>query len=789
MTFGSELKPNEFGAINGHVEKQLDLCHALAKLLGEKAAAEKEYGRRVTELARGFRDQLGSAYASANDGQSIDALALTEAEVAGNEPLGLMAAANEWLQQLEDEGRMHTQMGSKTASDVADELQKTVGLLSDARTQGLDFHRKLLSERDKIYETKDKARTQYEARSKALVASLQKQERATSEKDQEKFRQKSERDTGLRNQAKNEYILQVAVSNEVKRAINHTLTPRVMDAMQGVNERRVAAARRLLLLLMEMQETAVAERAQGTRRAAHVLARVRPDVDSAQFVRRRIDSGMSAWDEPPDFRVVVDYAGGEDDSMALDGESQAILRNMCLHAQREASRAELEARAKIQVVEQARQTLGADAPLSVAGDERELQKAAEAERDAAMSELEAVQFQAVRAAVEQRLGPVDQGSPHEFKSHTVAISKTCDYCGESIGGFGRKAAKCALCEYTCHAKCQLKVEPSCTGADSEAKGGFLSMFGSKRGRRASKSLHRRSMSAVSGDSATSSSFDSAAQQHQLLQARMSMLPMPASAAGIDPAAAVPTMLRTPQGTALSTVRTDRSDSFGSGSRSSISNSNNISSSSAYGGGIAAANGGAWQRAPIPLTAPTAAAAATAAAPKPGEDSDLVPVLYDFEGDGSRTLTVSAGDRVRVVEADSEGSGWIEISVPRNGQQGLVPASYVDMDAYRKPSPPSLPSLPPRRQQPAATPATALPVLPTSPPSRADNHSTSANDGHPAEEYVVALYDFTARDENELSCKVGNRIRVVSREIGEGWIQGALGSSEGRLPSTYVEDEH
>ncbi|KAJ2538042.1 Protein BZZ1, partial [Coemansia sp. RSA 1933] len=477
--------PNEFGAINGHVEKQLDLCHGLAKLLADKAAAEKEYGRKITELARGFREQLGNAYASANDGQSIDTLALTETEVAANEALGLMPAANEWLLQLEDEGRMHTQMGSKAASDVAEELGKTIGLLGDARAQGLDFYQKLLSERDKIYETKDKARAQYEARSKALVASRQKQERATSEKDQEKFRQKADRDSGLRNQAKNEYILQVAVSNEVKRAINHTLTPRAMDIMQGVNERRVAAARRLLLLLLEMQETAIAQRAQGTRRAAHVVARVRPDVDSAQFVRRRVDGGLSAWDEPPDFRVVVDYAGGEDGGMALDGESQAILRNMCLHAQREASRAELEARARMQTAEQTRQALSADALLSTAGDERELQKAAGAERDSAMAELEAVQFQAVRAAVEQQLGPVDQGSPHEFKPHTVAISKTCDYCGESIGGFGRKAARCALCEYTCHAKCQLKVEPSCTGADSDAKGGFLSMFGSKRGRRAS----------------------------------------------------------------------------------------------------------------------------------------------------------------------------------------------------------------------------------------------------------------------------------------------------------------
>ncbi|KAJ2514720.1 hypothetical protein H4217_005599, partial [Coemansia sp. RSA 1939] len=93
MTFGSELKPNEFGAINGHVEKQLAVSHALAKLLAEKAAAEKEYGRKIAEMARGFREQLGGASSASSEGQSAaDSLALTEAEAGGNEPLDLMPA-------------------------------------------------------------------------------------------------------------------------------------------------------------------------------------------------------------------------------------------------------------------------------------------------------------------------------------------------------------------------------------------------------------------------------------------------------------------------------------------------------------------------------------------------------------------------------------------------------------------------------------------------------------------------------------------------------------------------
>ncbi|KAJ2648881.1 Protein BZZ1, partial [Coemansia sp. RSA 1250] len=493
MTFGSELKPNEFGAINGYVERQLDIYSGLSKLLAEKAAAEKEYGRKVLELARSFQDQLKSVY-EPKEGAAIDSLALTDAEAAESGPLELLPAANEWALRLEEEGRLHVQLGSKIGGDISEELHKGLDSLSGSRKHTLEFYQKLLSERDHIYEQKDKTRLQYETKSKALVSSQQKQERATSEKEQEKYRQKVDRETAARNQAKNEYILQVAVANEVKNAVNHKFTPRVMDSMQKIDQHRVAMAQNLLLQMLAMQEAAEERQLAGTKRVAYIIKRVAVEVDSAQYVKRRIESGLSKWDEPPDFRVVVDVAAGEDERMALDGESQVILRNICVQAQQEGMQAEQNARTKAHEAEQSRQ--------QQAGSEQGLEQMFEFERESTLAELEAVQHQAVQAVVEQQLGPVDQGNPHEFKSHTVAISKTCDYCNESIGGLNRKASRCTQCEYTCHAKCQIKVQPNCPGPDPEAKGGLLSLFGSKRGRKKSQ-VHRRSESVVSNNSMVS----------------------------------------------------------------------------------------------------------------------------------------------------------------------------------------------------------------------------------------------------------------------------------------------
>ncbi|KAJ1727563.1 Protein BZZ1 [Coemansia biformis] len=747
MGFGSELKPNEFGAINGYVERQLGIYSGLSRLLAEKAAAEKEYGRRLLELSRGFQEQLAAAF-EAKEGAAAGSLALTDGEAAGDGPLALLPAAHEWALRLEEDGRLHVQLASKVGSDVADGLHAALDALDGARRRGLEFYQRLLAERDRVYERKDKARAQYEARSKALGSSQQRQERATTEKDQDKYRQKSDREAAARNQAKNEYVLQVAVANEVKRAVNHTFTPRAMDAMHEIDCQRAAVVRRLLVQMLRMQDAADTRRADGSRRAAHVVARVVPDADAAEYVRRRAAAGVSRWDEPPDFRVVVDVAAGEDDAMALDGESQAILRNLCVQAQRDGARAEHDARTAAQTAAQARreqqeqqqQQEPAEKPPKADAD-----RVLELEREATLAELELVQHQALRAAVEQQLGPVDQGTPHDFRAHTVAIAKTCDYCGESIGGLNRKAARCAQCDYTCHARCQIKVEPTCPGPDPDARGGFLSLFGSKRGGRRKSQRHQRTASAASGDSQASrdsslpqrragtgagavarsrsnshSSSMGAAQRPVLAPPPPSMTPLPAMP---QPIAQQPG----PYGVAM---------------------------------------GAARPAAPAGHDSPAPALAAASAA------DGAVPVLYDFDGDGAATLSVRAGDRVRIVAPDADGSGWTEVAaVGAGGRQGMVPTSYVDMSQYR---PQSLPQS--RAPSSLAPPSPAL-----APQQRGGSH-----DGG---DIVVALYDFAGRDADELSCAAGDRIRVVSREIGEGWLLGALAGREGRLPASYVRDDH
>ncbi|KAJ2790312.1 Protein BZZ1, partial [Coemansia helicoidea] len=292
---------------------------------------------------------------------------------------------------------------------------------------------------------------------------------------------------------------------------------------------------------------------------------------------------------------------------------------------------------------------------------------------------------------------------------------TCDYCAESIGGLNRKAARCTQCEYTCHARCQIKVEPTCPGRDPDARSGLMALFGARRRK---SQRHQRTASAASADSQASP--DSSQPQSRVgtaarsrSQSNSSSMAGPQAAAAMAPLAPVPA--QQPAG-------------------------------------------------PPPMRLPGpygAAAAADAGAADAGPaDGSTVAVLYDFDGDGAATLSVRAGDRVRVVAPDADGSGWTEVAAGGSGgRQGMVPTSYLAASQRR---PPSL----------APSSATRSPA-----PSLAQQAG-----------YVIAQYDFAGRDGDELTCAAGDRIRVVSRDAGDGWLVGALAGREGRLPASYVQPE-
>lgn len=156
-------------------------------------------------------------------------------------------------------------------------------------------------------------------------------------------------------------------------------------------------------------------------------------------------------------------------------------------------------------------------------------------------------------------------------------------------------------------------------------------------------------------------------------------------------------------------------------------------------------------APATLVVPGAVFSLRALEPRASSDSraSLEPratVLYRYAAQGDDEVSVEPGDCVDVVRDDD--GGWT--AVRAGGHTGLVPTLYLEPE--RKRAPPVAPKRGAKRVQ-----------------------------------YMEALYDYAAEEENELSIAAGERIAVVQQDTdGSGWTEGEARGQRGLFPTAYAK---
>ncbi|XP_013876129.1 SH3 domain-containing protein 19 [Austrofundulus limnaeus] len=138
--------------------------------------------------------------------------------------------------------------------------------------------------------------------------------------------------------------------------------------------------------------------------------------------------------------------------------------------------------------------------------------------------------------------------------------------------------------------------------------------------------------------------------------------------------------------------------------------------------------------------------------------------FDFEGEHSDELSFSEGDVIQLKEYVGQdwARGQVGISI------GIFPLNFVDI-IEDLPPPPSVQqsgrvALPGMAASEAATPAQV--------------HKSSV-------EWAVALYDYAAKSNDELSFQQGDRI-LVTKHLNKEWSFGRLNSREGMFPRAFIE---
>ncbi|TQS38720.1 hypothetical protein Golomagni_00769 [Golovinomyces magnicellulatus] len=151
--------------------------------------------------------------------------------------------------------------------------------------------------------------------------------------------------------------------------------------------------------------------------------------------------------------------------------------------------------------------------------------------------------------------------------------------------------------------------------------------------------------------------------------------------------------------------------------------------------------------------------------KHSQNERIGKMLYTYEANGEGEISVSQGSKLVILEADD--GGWTMVRNLSNTESGLVPTAYIEIIAPRPTSITSNSSSSlggPKRQGPPVAPKPGAMKL----------------------RHYVALYDYTAQNDQELSIVEGERFLLVKEDPGDGWAEIEKDGRLGSVPANYIE---
>lgn len=208
----------------------------------------------------------------------------------------------------------------------------------------------------------------------------------------------------------------------------------------------------------------------------------------------------------------------------------------------------------------------------------------------------------------------------------------------------------------------------------------------------------------------------------------------------------------------------------------------------------------------------AASAASVAAAEPQQELQTFKctALYSYTAQNPDELTIVENEQLEVV-GEGDGDGWLRA---RNymGQEGFVPSNYLDVERDIQPDTSSNQlqqqisfssvdytvdseeQIPSSGQSPDQVSVIAVPPPTTKPPQlpTQQQQQSPAASHHPQSDqlWCIALYDYDATAEDELTFEEGQIIRLITMEphgVDDGWWEGELNGKIGNFPSLVVEE--
>ncbi|KAJ3373119.1 hypothetical protein GGF31_001106 [Allomyces arbusculus] len=786
MTFGTAL-PDAVPLVGAHIAAGVAFMQEVRELVKEQAVMEREHAKCLDNLARRASTRLEKKLRDLSIGATA-ASRVTESAISST-----MSMWSAYLQTMEATAKDRSDLADQLVTQVSDQLKAVCTRTEDSRRKHITFAAKLISEQERSLQEKDKAKIKYLQSCEDVEAAKIKYERA-DEKSQEKLKKIWHQQILEMNNAKNGYILSLAVANAHRRSHQNTDIPWVLDEMEVLESIRLKAFKDVMATHAKL-EAAANEKiaAQYTDLGAKVAAiDVQADLDL--FVK----ANKSDWHEIADLHFEPTTLWRDTSDLVEDDYCRVVLSNQrvkLLKTRTEQTDSLSQLDKKVAGLVKLTNVYTDDPRLGDPTEPRE--EMWEAKRQAIMTQGSIKRSEAVIEAISAVIGEQSHERPHAFKATGFTLPTTCGYCQNSIWGLSKQGFSCKDCGFACHAKCEMKVPANCPGSKSGTSSEPVSPTTATAPSSTTLSINRPESVISTADTLSSPSspvrkdpsftLPAIAQSPSFdlsIDARTIVLP-----ASVQPEGE--SVLAKSMGSGRSTPTTPadvgikRSPS-GSGSKflnkasaflrggSSLRAAGDDASSSSF-GSISISAPVAMPSAPtaavvIP-SAPTAAvvsnyttASAPAApsevddapVPRIEEDAAMVPhveedaamvprktetcavALYEYQATDGSELDLRKGQVVRLVPDDGgePNDGWIKV---RHGsRQGFVPHNYVQV----------------------------------------------LGEVGPDIAFAQALFAYQAQNDDEVSVQEGDLMEVLKKDV-DGWMEVSVNGRTGQIPTSYA----
>lgn len=163
-------------------------------------------------------------------------------------------------------------------------------------------------------------------------------------------------------------------------------------------------------------------------------------------------------------------------------------------------------------------------------------------------------------------------------------------------------------------------------------------------------------------------------------------------------------------------------------------------------------------------------------------------LYSYDAQNPDELTIVENEQLEVI-GDGDGDGWLRARNYR-GEEGYVPHNYLDVERDLSTDANANQALVTQISYSSVDYTVESEDIDVQSPDQVSVIAVPVQLEKPTKEYCIALYDYDASAEDELTFEENQIITLINKSphgVDDGWWEGELNGKFGNFPSIVVEE--